>query len=628
MINIDEISVLDLELRDLLASLEKENALPRVRAPGRKKRMIGLDDKVTVTVVTNPEVGDQIFEELRSKEEIEISGTKGVYIVTLPVRALRHLEKIDEIEAVEASAEVFLPRLNCARDLTGVDALQSIRDDKFPEPLTGRNVIIATVDSGLDWWHGDFRQDDGKTRVGCYAWWDDDEEDDSDVREVDLNTKRSEPQNVYKAEAINQALDGSRYIPYRDPRGHGTHCMSIAAGNGRASGDGIFSGVAPEATIMALGTTSYPPVVVKWGIENFFDMAEACGQPSVISLSVGGHFGSHDGKSMVEKVIQRESGPGRIVVVAAGNEAEDGIHWQGDVSMKEEAEIPVRIVDDSYQWVEVWIPEKDKVEAWVETPDRVQYRHSLEDPTETVFGKFKLTQGRQNKNRRVFLRIYNGRLNKIWRIRVRVREGGRIEDGRIHAWGGTDEPETSYHLFPSTLANECTVCIPATVEEAIVVGSFVSQPDVVAPRSGIKNVLSVDDLSPFSSHGPTRGTKKKEGLQKPDIVAPGQYITAALASDSVMATADRYRPRRHETKPYLSIQGTSMSAPFMAGVVALMLQRCSTLTPKDVRELLKESARTPEGVEFDEDKWHRGFGYGLLDTEALFKELFKRLECH
>jgi serine protease AprX len=88
-----------------------------------------------------------------------------------------------------------------------------------------------------------------------------------------------------------------------------------------------------------------------------------------------------------------------------------------------------------------------------------------------------------------------------------------------------------------------------------------------------------------------------------------------------MATADHFRPRRHKTEPYLALQSTSMSTPFVAGVVALMLQRCKTLTPKDVRELLTKSAKAPEGHE--KDRWDHGFGYGLLDT----KELFKLLEC-
>ncbi len=610
MTDLDERSVLDLELRGLLASLEKEGAQSRVRAPGRETRLIGLDDKIMVTVVTDPGKHEEVSEWLRLKE-FEVSGAKGVLLVTLPLKKLREIEKLTGIESVEIPAELLIPRLNHARSEVGLTDFRP----KLPisnEPLTGKNVVIATVDSGLDWWHGDFRHSDGKTRVARYAWWGDEGEDGPDDGGTGFRIGRQKPQHDYDADDINKALNGSKYIAHRDPRGHGTHCMSIAAGNGRASKHYKFQGVAPEATIMALGTTRYTNTPVKWGIENFFELAKD--RPAVISLSYGSHFGPHDGTSAVEKTIERQSGEGRIVVVAAGNEAEDGIHWKGQVKKDEETVIPVRVGDDSYQWVEVWIPGDDRVEALVETPDRAQYPHSLQDPLLTVFGEFRLSQGmRANGDTRVSLRIYNGRLNHIWRIRIR---GIVVEDGQIHAWSGTDEPATTAHLFLGDPTSDCTVGMPATVEEAIVVGSFVSQPEVTAPIENIKTALRVGDLSPFSSRGPTRTDSKK-----PDIVAPGQYITAALASDSEMATADHFRPRHHETEPYLALQGTSMSTPFVAGVVALMLQRCKTLTPQDVRELLTKSARTPQG--HTNGKWDPGFGSGLLDI----KELFKRLEC-
>jgi len=599
----NEISVLDLKLRGLLASLEKDDALPEVRAPGREKRMIGLQDEITVTVITKFGEQESIRDWLTSND-FKFSGTKGIFLVKMPVRALRKVEKLPGIRSVQASADLFLPRLNSARSAARLDYGRQI----FPD-LTGKNVVIATVDSGLDWRHGDFRHVDGKTRVAYYAWW---------SGGWESSSRRTEPKYEYKAEEIDKALNWSLDIPYRDPTGHGTHCMSIAAGNGRASADGIFQGVAPEATIMALGTKDYPDQPILWSIEKFFKLAGS--QPLVFSISIGNHRGSHDGTYAVEEAIKQYSDVGKIFVVAAGNEAEDGIHWQGKVREGKDTIIPVRVGDDTYQWVDVWIPKGDEFDAWVETPDRVQYKVILEDTErKTVFGDFKFYRGPENNNEktRVILEIINGRLKHTWRILIR---GVAIGDGRIHAWSGTDEPETTAHLFPGALKSGYTVSMPATVEEAIVVGSFVSQPkpEGIAPSEDIKTTLRAGNLSPFSSLGPTR-----TGLPKPDIVAPGQYITAAMASDSVFAKADQYLPRHYELGPYVATQGTSMSAPFVAGVVALMLQRCNTLTPKDVRELLKESARKPRGVKLDEDKWHPGFGYGLLDIE----ELFKKLDC-
>jgi subtilisin family serine protease len=308
------------------------------------------------------------------------------------------------------------------------------------------------------------------------------------------------------------------------------------------------------------------------------------------------------------------------VVVAAGNEAEDGIHWRGQIKKGKEIVIPIRIGDDSFQWIEVWIPRGINAKAKVETPDRVRYSHALLDPQKTVFGNISLSQGIEaNGDTRIILEIENGRINHIWRLVIIFDDsngGEKPKTREFHAWGGTDDPTTAAHLFLDSTDKDYTVGIPATVEDAIVVGSYVSNNMVTIERKEVKTEFNVGDISPFSSRGPTR---KK--IRKPDIVAPGQYITAAMASDSIMAKGDRYRPRRHNSGPYLALQGTSMATPFVAGVVALMLQRCKTLTPKDVRELLTKSARTPQG--HTNGKWDPGFGFGLLDI----KELFKRLEC-
>jgi len=121
--------------------------------------------------------------------------------------------------------------------------------------------------------------------------------------------------------------------------------------------------------------------------------------------------------------------------------------------------------------------------------------------------------------------------------------------------------------------------------------------------------LRVGQLSNFSSHGPTR-----IGKQKPDIAAPGQYITAALAENSTMSTNPRHTPRHHPTDGYITIQGTSMATPFVAGVIALMLEREPRLTPEEIQQRLRITAtRDTETGRV----WDTGFGYGKINVQAL-----------
>jgi subtilisin family serine protease len=81
-----------------------------------------------------------------------------------------------------------------------------------------------------------------------------------------------------------------------------------------------------------------------------------------------------------------------------------------------------------------------------------------------------------------------------------------------------------------------------------------------------------------------------------------------------MATDPRFTPRHHPNDRYITIQGTSMATPFVAGVIALMLEREPGLTPEEVQQRLRISARRDAQTS---RVWHPGFGFGKIDIAAL-----------
>ncbi|MFI9811659.1 S8 family serine peptidase [Saccharothrix variisporea] len=519
-------------------------------------------------------------------------GSSGQVVVLagVPVAALSDLDGQPWLLRAEAPKEMFT-RMDRARGpVTGLDTVQAAHTD-----LTGAGVLLAVVDTGIDWTHPDFRHDDGTTRLERFVH-----------AHVPEGTEESKF-DVFDAGAINKALNGGPAIPTGDPGGHGTHCASIAAGNGRGTADHRFRGVAPEASLMGVRAEPLLDVHIIEGIRQAFDLAGD--RPAVVSLSLGGHFGAHDGTSAIENEIARATGPGRIVVVAAGNEGDDGVHAQGRLVVGEELTFTVRVPDTGLVFCDVWIPRGDEVDVFVETPSGTRFEPNTGEQT-TPDGTFvaDFVENPVNREQNLTFLMINGTVDDRWTIRVTPLS---VVHGEVHAWAGS--VDGGRLMFPGAPLEGYSLGMPATEERAIAVGSLISRNKFEGPQGDATLPgLSVDTLSTFSSQGPTRS-----GAQKPDIVAPGQVVTAALSAGSELATEPRLAARQHPSGKYVTIQGTSMATPFVAGIVALMLQREPRLTPEEVQQRLRITARRDATTG---PVWNPRYGWGKLDAQALFRD--------
>jgi serine protease AprX len=137
-----------------------------------------------------------------------------------------------------------------------------------------------------------------------------------------------------------------------------------------------------------------------------------------------------------------------------------------------------------------------------------------------------------------------------------------------------------------------TIYSPGTDPAVITVGSM---------NDKNKIDFSGYSVAGYSSRGPTI-----DNLVKPDVLSPGTNIISLLSPDS---TLDRQNRRARVGKEYLALSGTSMAAPVCSGIVALLLEAKSTLTPDEVKNILKESARAlPDATDNDQ-------GSGLIDAK-------------
>jgi len=251
----------------------------------------------------------------------------GILTADVPVKRLRAVAALADVGKVEASGRVKMYN-DLSNGFVSAGALTwGMNNDRSH---TGEGVIVGVIDSGLDWTHGDFIDATGASRI-LYYW------DQSDIADDRLPAGFTYGHEYTKVD-FDLALagwehawtDGS-WAPVDDPTypikaaardydGHGTHVTGTAAGDGSGSG---FMGVAPAADIVFVkfdfdGDRNSDAAIID-GVDYIFRKAQELGRPAVINMSLGSDFGPHDGSTLEERGISALTGPGNVVVVAAGN---------------------------------------------------------------------------------------------------------------------------------------------------------------------------------------------------------------------------------------------------------------------------------------------------------------------
>ena len=167
-------------------------------------------------------------------------------VVTLPESELETYARRPQIEFVEIPKRLFFADY-AANQASCITSLQTGRSGRGgTDNLTGKGILIGIVDSGVDYWHPDFRNPDGTTRI--LRLWDQEIPGNPPAGYV-LGTE-------YTKEQIDLALtlperEGRELVPSQDLSRHGTAVLGIAAGNGRAS-EGMNRGVAFESELVVV----------------------------------------------------------------------------------------------------------------------------------------------------------------------------------------------------------------------------------------------------------------------------------------------------------------------------------------------------------------------------------------
>jgi subtilisin family serine protease len=471
---------------------------------------------------------------------------------------------------------------------------------------SGQGVLIGIVDTGLDYDHLDFRYDrdgDGfeeSTRI-LYIW-----------DQTETYAGRSPPGFGYGTEYTRAQIetdiangcqlerDTDCLVQARDEIGHGTHVTGIAAGDGSAAGS-PFIGVAPESDLLFVKTTYFENQIID-AVQYILERARRLGRPVVVNLSLGGHFGPHDGTSAFEQGLAALVGkPGQILVTSAGNEGNDKVHAgcrffvdchnaQGLIGNT--ATYHFVVGSDRRAFINFWYPLTARYTVTLTAPDGVALMTVFTGQLATrrrPHGEITVDNASSGPDPRnglnpLTILIEGAQSGDAWEISIQIEEEG----GRFDGWPGL--ASMGYFQEGDTLM---TISEPGNTAGLITVGAYTTKEkweSIEGRAFQFQDHRQRGELAVFSSHGPTR-----DGRAKPDLTAPGTAIISSLAAESEFAHNPSYRALIVPDGQHSALQGTSMSAPHVSGAVAIMLQTNPRLT---AREALLKLQSTSQGDEF------------------------------
>ena len=470
---------------------------------------------------------------------------------------------------------------------------------------TGKGVILAVIDTGIDFHHPDFvtydKEGQPTSRI-LYFW--DTFSDAYSGQKVGKPASVAYPNGaaigtIYSRDDLTAELRGSKpRIGVWDTNGHGTACAGVAAGNGNAS-QGQNAGVAPDADIIAVRIAK-----ANGAMTNEYLLGAICDwldsiagtRPVVVSCSFGGQNGGHDGFLVEERqldarfALKRKS---RALCIAAGNEGADFMHGEAVFKGQDTPGVLSWKADG---------PGDLELDVQTNDPDDIDFRTAH---SELIKVSSRELDDRSGHSRVVF-NIDAGQNS----LSVFSKSGKKTQ-ADAYVYGGTFDESCCVPGkqigTPGTTANAITVGSYNWNDEFQTSGVTLSYPDVDRPD----RPMNIGELSAYSNPGYRRGDDQ---LVKPDIVSPGQWFAACCAPNVDLPVA------RDTSARYRLFNGTSAATPYTAGVLALVYEKNPALTVGEIKDLLRQYAdHDAETGKTPNPRW----GYGKLTRAAVERMLEK-----
>ena len=502
--------------------------------------------------------------------------------------------------------QISIPMSSLIEVNNGIDDGVTISDSSGTDYLeknpyimsTGKNVLVAIIDSGIDYLHPDFMENN-KTKI--VSIW-------------DQESKKKEPPkgcifgSEFTREDINKAIEENNKTLSEDRIGTGTIAAGIVGGIGNLNKR--YKGVATGCDLVVvklreyrdrykIGKINYQKSDFLAAIRYVIDVSIKENKPLIINLTVGLNSQTINESTMLS-TFKELYNPGVIMVSGAGNEGNTDIHYKGTINDKnEEKDIIIQVGEQTNLDIILLLNSIDKIGATLISPSGELTYKMMYTPEYYVYkGRFNLENTKytmrlsypwlESGKEELIIRLYDIKPG-IWTLRL-------IPEFVIN--GGFDVYLPNKNLIAketrfSSPSSESTITMYAVPENVITVGTYNDK---------------TDSLWIGSSKGPVNLE-----VVKPDIIAPGVDIISTYINQS-----------------YISATGTGVSASIVVGVLAIIIEYILSehdtskelLSPQPLKTYLMVGATKKDIYIYP----NLSQGYGILNLKNTIIEISNNFE--
>lgn len=493
----------------------------------------------------------------------------GYAILVVPESLIPLIAQRPEIEYIEMPKRLYFAleqgkEVSCILPVT-----------ERPPLLTGKGVLVAVIDSGIDYESLFFRNSDGSSRI-IEIW--------------DQSTGNYFDNNTLNVLLLNNGESLTIESPSADISGHGTAVAHIAAASP--------GGVAPESELLVvkLGQSvgdSFPRTTnLMRALTYVTQKGQELGRPVAVNLSFGNTYGSHQGNSLLERFMDNVAEVGRTVIcVGTGNEAASGGSARGTMT---EAGLSQELTVGPYETslsLQIWKEYVDQYQITVISPSgqRISVPNlylssgksvaSLDDTKLLIYVGEPSPYSTMQEIYFEFLPMGTYITSGVWTFLLTP---VRLVTGE-YAFYLPSQVTRSTDTRLVSASPEGSFTIPSTSQRVIRVGAYDARFDSYADFSG-------------------RGLPNAY----PDLVAPGVDIRVPTEEGGVQI-----------------LSGTSFATPFVTGSAALLMEwgvvrrQDPFLYGEKVKAYLQSGARPIRG---EREYPNAKVGYGALCLEESFGE--------